>query len=100
MKLLTKAILTQLPTLGSQREEENPVLVCKFFTPDANWTWYAADGSALPDDDFLFFGYVVGVCPEWGTFRLAELRGIRGALGLPVERDRHFRPTRFSDLKA
>ena len=31
--------------------------------------------------------------PELGYFSLEELKGIRGHLGLPVERDRHFEPT-------
>jgi hypothetical protein len=99
MKLLTKEILAKLPPLGSQSDDSDPVIQCKFFTADAGWTWYVVDGSPEPETgDFIFFGYVVGPCPEWGNFSLNELQSVRGALGLPVERDLHFRRQRFSEL--
>jgi hypothetical protein len=99
MKLLTKEILAKLPPLGSQCDDEDPVIQIKFFTADAGWTWYVVDGSLERETgDFIFFGYVVGPCPEWGNFSLKELQGIRGALGLSVERDLHFRRQRFSEL--
>jgi len=99
MKLLTKAVLQKLPPLGGQRDWEDPIVWLKFFTPDAGWTWYATEGEREPETgDFVFFGYVVGPCPEWGGFRLSELQEVRGQLGLPVERDRHFRPQLFSEL--
>jgi Protein of unknown function (DUF2958) len=97
MQLLTKEIRARLPSLGSQKIAEDPIVHVKFFTPDAGWTWYATEGS--PDgDDFVFFGYVQGIEAEWGTFSLSELRRIRGALGLPVERDLHFRPRPVSQV--
>jgi hypothetical protein len=71
----------------------------KFFTPDAGWTWYATEGSA-EGMDFVFFGYVKGIEAEWGTFSLAELAGVRGALGLPVERDQHLAPCLASAITA
>ena len=99
MKLLTKAILARLPALGSQRDAADPIVHVKFFTPDSGWTWYATEGS--PDGtDFTFFGYVKGIENEWGTFSLAELMTVRGALGLPVERDRHFDPCPASTITA
>jgi hypothetical protein len=30
-------------------------------------------------------------CPELGSVRISELEAVRGRLGLPIERDRHFR---------
>ena len=59
------------------------------------WTWYATEF----DGDDAFFGYVVGDFPELGYFSLSELQQIRGYLGLPVERDRFFRPTPLRELK-
>lgn len=91
MKLLTKEILATLPPLGSQEDNPDPIVRVKFFTPDAGWSWYATEASP-EGKDFIFFGYVIGVEPEWGTFSLSELTSIRGRLGLPVERDLHFRP--------
>jgi hypothetical protein len=30
-------------------------------------------------------------CPELGSVRLSEIEAVRGKLGLPVERDLHFK---------
>ena len=98
MKLLTKEILRKLPPMGSD-DGEDPMIICKFFTADAGWTWYVTEGECEDNGDFIFYGYVVGLFPEWGNFRLSELEGIRGHLGLPVERDLHFRQQRFSELR-
>jgi hypothetical protein len=97
MKLLTQEVLNRLPALGSQENEKDPIVQVKFFTPDAGWTWYATEGSP-EGDDFIFFGYVQGVEAEWGNFSLRELRTVRGALGLPVERDLHFHPRPMSQV--
>jgi len=96
MKLLTQALLRQLPKLYAQDTKgDDAIAYCKFFTPDAHWTWYATEF----DGDDTFFGYVVGDFPELGYFSLSELKQIRGCLGLPVERDRFFRPTPLRELK-
>lgn len=99
MKLLTKEIQSKLPTIGSQPDAEDPMVWVKFFTPDAGWTWYATEGE--PDgNDFLFYGFVVGPFPEWGSFALSDLESVRGKLGLPVERDLYFQPVHFKEIAA
>ena len=120
MKLLPKELLREIPPLYANEEEADPVVVCKFFMPDGCWTWYVIEGSTRePDgcgwgencnhrplteynpsqDDVLFFGYVVGLCPELGYFSLSELTKTKGMLGLPVERDLYFEPRRLSEVK-
>jgi len=90
MHLLTKAIRRRLPPLYANEEKGLDALaIVKFFTPDSSWTWYASEF----DDEDLFFGLAVGFEPELGYFRLSELLTVRGKLGLPVERDRFFKPT-------
>ena len=106
---MTKDLLKTLPALYSQENNPDPLVVCKFFTPDAGWTWYAIEVSPVdvdgfydtdkPKVDFLFFGLVSGVDVELGYFALSELQSIRGKFGLPVERDRFFAPTRLSEVK-
>src|SRR5690349_20415571 len=74
----------------------------KFFTPDSNWTWYASEGKEIEanqyldapegEKDFLFFGLVSGFEVELGYFSLKELEEVRGPLGLPIERDKHYEP--------
>ena len=62
--------------------------VVKLFTPDAQCTWLLTE---LGLDDIAF-----GLCdlgmgtPELGYVSMAELRALRGPLGLPIERDIHF----------
>jgi len=96
MKLLTKSLEKQFSKIGSQDSVADPLVIAKFFTPDAHWTWYATEY----DPEYqVFFGYVVGDFPEWGSFALSELKAIRGVLNLPVERDSFFTPTKFSKLR-
>ncbi len=94
MKLLTKENKESLPALYANEEVADPVAVVKFFTPDANWTWYATEF----DGEDTFFGLVDGFEKELGYFSLKELKTIKGAFGLPVERDMHFKPTPLSEL--
>jgi hypothetical protein len=43
MELLTQELRQQLPPLYSQESVADPLVICKFFTPDAGWTWYALE---------------------------------------------------------
>ena len=98
MKLMTKELRRKLPAIyETQLQETDAMCVVKFFTPDANWTWYVIEGSpALDDDgneiDFTFFGLVDGIEMEMGYFSLKELQSVRGNLGLPIERDLYWQP--------
>lgn len=94
MKLLTKENLKALPPLYSGELDPDIKAVVKFFTPDANWTWYASEF----DGKDTFFGLVIGHDTELGYFSLSELQKIKGGLGLPIERDRYFDPTLLREL--
>jgi|TARA_B100000745_G_scaffold267098_1_gene192670 hypothetical protein len=94
MKLMTADLRTQLPQLYSQEEVDDPKAIAKFFTPDSNWTWYATEF----DGKDTFFGLVDGFEKELGYFSLKELESIRGAFGLPIERDLWFEPTPLSEI--
>ena len=95
MKLITDSLTEQLLANGrAQRaamDKGDDALdfkpVVKLFTPDAQCTWLLTEL-----DDGLLFGLCdLGLgCPELGYVSLAELSTVRGKLGLPVERDRHF----------
>lgn len=95
MQLLTKEITTKLPFLYTQEDEEDPVVICKFFAVWTNWTWYAIEF----DGKDTFFGYVAGHEAELGYFTLSELQGLKGPMGLGIERDMYFRPCRLSEIK-
>ena len=85
-----------IPALYSTEEFKDPICQVKLFTPDANWTWYLIE---IDEANELCFGYVVGLEKELGYFAMSELREIRGALGLPIERDLGFTPTLLSEVK-
>jgi len=96
MKLLTQAIRSKLPPLGSTEAQSHDKLIvqAKFFTPDSSWTWYCLEF----DGDDTLFGLVVGFEVEMGYWSLSELESVRGPLGLPIERDLWFKPTPLSQL--
>ncbi len=97
MELLPKEVREKLPPLYAQEKSGEHIVYVKFFTPDSSWTWYATEGQA-EDDDFLFFGLVIGFEREWGYFTLKELESARGPFGLPIERDLHFQPAPISEV--
>lgn len=81
MELVTKEQMAALQANGRRMMEKDiscevwPVV--KLFTPDANATWLLA--WVEPGD------------PEIGSVCLSEIAAVRGALGLPVERDLYFK---------
>ena len=96
MKLITKELRKALPSLYSQENEKDPMVVCKFFLPMTKWTWYATEF----DGKDTFFGFVSGEYPELGYFSLSELENLEGQYGIGVERDRYFEPVRLSTIRA
>jgi len=97
MKLLTEELRARLPPLYSQEAEAEPMVYVKFFMPSTGWTWYVTEGSPQ-DEDFLFFGFVVGLESEFGYFLLSELESVHNQLGLGVERALAFREGRLTDV--
>ena len=95
MKLLTEEIKKKLPPLYAQDGKGGKAIVhVKFFTPDANWTWYSTEF----DGEDTFFGLVDGHCKELGYFSLSELQSVKGALGLPIERDLYWQPKTLDQI--
>jgi len=98
MQLLTNELRRKLPSLGSQDGKgSKAVVLARFFTPDAGWTWNAIEGQE-EGNDFMFFGLVEGQFKELGYFSLAELQGVRGPMGLPIERDLHWTPRTLEEI--
>lgn len=98
MKLLTKDIRERLIKNGrihaqfieSGDAELDFFPVVKLFMPDAQCTWLLTELD--PEEPDIAFGLCdLGMgYPELGSVRISELESVRGRLGLPVERDRHF----------
>jgi hypothetical protein len=83
-----------IPALYENENKPDPLAVVKLFTPDSSWTWYITEY----DGDDTCFGLVVGLETEVGYFSLAELEGVRGKVGLQIERDLWFHPTPVTQL--
>lgn len=91
MKLLTKALEKKLPALHSATGKA----FVKWFTPDANWTWYVMEYDPKTEE---CFGLVDGLEKEFGYFTLNQVQEVRGKFGLPVERDLLFETTDVEEL--
>lgn len=104
IKLLTEEIKSVLPALYAQENEKDPMVFVKFFDPTGSWTWYATEGEETDNEDFLFFGFVVGFEAELGYFTLSQLESAKkqckGIQALPIERDLYFTSCRLSEVKA
>ena len=97
MELLPGELRAVLPPLYSQEKRGGKAIVpIKFFTPDGAWSWYPTEY----DGTDIFFGLVSGQELELGYFSLSELESVRGALGLPIERDLYFEPQTIDALRA
>jgi hypothetical protein len=93
--LLPDWLTVQVPLLYTTEEQGDPLVMAKFFTPDARWTWYLTE----TDGHDLCFGLVDGLEVELGYFSLRDLRALRGPLGLRVERGLSFAPAPPSDVR-
>ena len=95
MNLLPDSIRKQLPPLYAQEKlASKAVAYVKFFTPWGQWSWYGTEF----DGKDTFFGLVDGHFKELGYFSLSELQGVRGPMGLTIERDLHFQPTTLEEI--
>ena len=72
-------------------DERDHFPVLKLFTPDASATWLISECD-IDQPNRLFGLCDLGFgCAELGWVSLEEIEQVRGHLGLPVERDLHFR---------
>ena len=93
--LIPDDVLAKLVENGRTSEERDgfdPFPVVKLFTPDAGATWLITEAYPEASDVRLFGLCDLGMgCPELGYAMLSEIEDVRGKLGLPVERDLHFK---------
>ena len=95
MELIPKNLLNQIPKLYETEDEIDPIAYVKLFID--GWTWYIIEFSI---DKNICFGYVISPFgAELGYFSLEEIRSIKGSLGIGVELDLEFKPTRLSVIK-
>jgi len=83
------------------RMTDNVIVYIKLFDPSGSWTWYLTEFSERAPDGTLnlAFGLVDGHEPELGNVDLLELAEAKGAAGIGIEIDMHFRPTPLSQIR-
>lgn len=95
MELIPKKIRDTIPKLYETEDQKDPLVYCKLFLD--GWTWLILEMSI---DNDVCFGYVISPFgSELGYFSLAEIKEVKGSLGIGVERDLHFKPQSLSQLK-
>ena len=95
MELIPKELLNQIPKLYETEEQNDPIAYMKLFLD--SWSWYITEISI---DGDICFGYVISPFGgELGYFSLNEIKSIKSSLGLGVERDLEFKPTKLSIIK-
>ena len=93
----SKERLNQMPSLYSTQDTplQKKEVWLHFFIGGCDW--WAVEFDHEGGD--IFFGFVIGFEPEFGYFSLSELESVRGPLGLPIERDLHFKPKSLEELR-
>ena len=95
MELIPQEIKNKIPKLYETEKQNDPIAYVKLFLD--GWTWYITE---LSIDNNTCFGYVISPFEsELGYFSLNEIKSIKGTLGLSVERDISFKPTKLSRIK-
>ena len=89
MKLLSKEIISNLPSIATVEDQpiEEQVALLKFSLP--GWKWFVFGGNQL-GHDYLFYGKVFSpYCPEGelGDFTLSQLESV-----VEVKHDKKFNP--------
>jgi len=97
LKLLTKALEQKL-VAAYQAEAESATVLAKFFTPDAQCSWFVTE---YDPQTRMFFGFCnLGddIMAELGYVSRDELERVTGLFGLHVERDMYWRPVELAEV--
>lgn len=81
---------------GEDVAPDDKIIWVKIFHPGNNWTWYVTE---YDPESKVAFGLVEGFEDEWGYFSITEIEQTRGFLGLRAERDLHFSPRTYKEVK-
>ncbi len=86
----------RLPSIAVAGDQEDPLCTVKLFNPVGRGTWFIA---GFDPDTGNAFGVADIFERELGDFNIHELAALRNRpFGLPIERDKWFKPQRVSEL--
>lgn len=92
--LLDNGAQANLERMGEAPEDLLRMPVVKLFTPWGSATWLLSEiDPETPDLAFGLSDLGVG-CPELGCVSLTELANLKGPMGLGVERDLYWTPSK------
>lgn len=86
---------------GSQDTKEDPTIIVKLFDCCGSWTWYLTEYEPIEKIAFGYVSKLVGnwEFDEWGWVSIQELSQLKLWPIKRIERDIHFKPKPFSQLK-
>lgn len=97
MKLITKEIERKLRA-NQELPEKERVPHLKLFNPTGSATWLISEieSGSIESGNAIFFGLCdLGMGhPELGAVSMQDLTSFKGFLGLGIERDLHWQPTK------
>jgi len=95
---MTKELEEQFKKVGSQEDVRDPIVICKFFNPCGQSTWWATEYNPKNKEFFGFVNLMGEEFAEWGSFSMKELEEIILPFRLKIERDLYFTPQPISKV--
>lgn len=97
MKLMTKAQEKKL--VQNHKDQDGTKIfepVIKLFNPTGVGTWWLSE---LDPETNIAFGFCKLHESEFGYVSIDELKSFKGQFGLGIERDLHFTPKTFDEIR-
>lgn len=100
MKLITKAILQNLPSIHHviNQSTEERMIIAHLYNPIGVGDWFVIAADPI-ESDYRLFGLVLLENPAFETFSLKELEKLRLPFGERVRMDKSFKPMNLSELR-
>lgn len=96
-QLLTQEIIDNLPPLYATEEEDNPLIVARFYNPIGRGEWHLMEGE-IREEGFLCYGLADIFEKELSYWTMEDLEELSVSLGVFIQRDDSFKPCRYEDV--
>jgi Protein of unknown function (DUF2958) len=98
VELLPHELGAQIPKLYRTRQEQDPIVWVRFFSPIGKWRWYIIVCDRV-DRVLIFYGWMVHRAEPGGRFIRTDLASMRAYFGITIERDLEFVACRLSEVQ-
>jgi Protein of unknown function (DUF2958) len=96
MESLPAELLENIPKLYQTRQDANPVVWVRFFSPMFKWRWFIVECEDV-DGTTMFYGWLSSSLETAGRFTQSDLVSMRAYLGCTIEHDPNFASCRLSE---